>query len=228
MSGPAVRKSGVVVPHKVNWYKSLGIWLAFIAIRAIMTTWLRRWQYKVRPAPLPGPVIFAMWHNRLSLSALSWDSFAQSLWPSTGMCALISASKDGALMTAFVEKFGVHVVRGSSSRRGPQALLEAAGWLEKKYSITITPDGPRGPRYKAKIGAIQLAMVTGAPIIPVSYHIHHKYCFNSWDGFQVPLPFSRCDMRFGDPIRVPRDATDEQREQLRQQLETALMALTTD
>jgi lysophospholipid acyltransferase (LPLAT)-like uncharacterized protein len=228
MSSQPKRKSGIVIPHKVNWYKALGIWALYIFMRLIMSTWRRKWVTRPIPPPIPGPVIIAMWHNRLSLSALSWDAFAQALWPSTGMCALISASKDGALMTSFVEKFGVHVVRGSSSRRGAQALLEASTWLEKKYSIAITPDGPRGPRYKAKPGAIQLAMVTGAPIIPVSYYIHHKYCFASWDRFQFPLPFSRCDMRFGPPIRVPRDATAEQQEQLRQQLEKALMDLTTD
>lgn len=227
MDTPA-RKSGVVVPHKVTGLKRLGMSILSVFARLLMLSWRRRWIFKKQTDPLPGPVIFAMWHNRLSVSVWSWNKFAQACWPSTGMCALISASKDGALITDFVERFGVHVVRGSTSRRGPQALLEASGWLAKKYSITITPDGPRGPRYKAKMGTIQLAMITGAAIIPISYYIHSKICLHSWDGFQIPLPFSRCDMHVGEPIFVPRDASVEEQACLLAKLERDLMELTRD
>ena len=65
-------------------------------------------------------------------------------------------------------------VRGSSSRRGPQALLELTSWAERGYDLAITPDGPRGPRYVVQEGAIGLAQVTGLPIIPASYHLRWK------------------------------------------------------
>ena len=75
---------------------------------------------------------------------------------------------------------------------------------------------------------MSLAQVTGLPIVPVSYHLKWKITLASWDRFQIPVPFGRCDMIFGDPVRVPRDATDEQRAELRRQLETSMRAITKD
>ena len=95
-------------------------------------------------------------------------------------------------------------------------------------TIVITPDGPRGPCYSVAEGVTALAQVTGLPIIPASSHLPWKLQLKSWDRFQIPLPFSRCSLRFGDPIWVPRDASDEEREKIRQQLESALMNITTD
>lgn len=228
MTRKHVRKSGIVIPNRLRWHQRWALNVATVAAWFLMKTWRCRWQNAESLQPLAGPVIFCMWHNRLSLAIASYDDFVRANWPSQGMCALISASKDGAFMSAFVEKFGVKVVRGSSSRRGPQALLEATSWMEKKYSITITPDGPRGPYYKVQPGIIHLAHVTGSPIIPLSSHIHKKITVNSWDRFQIPLPFSRCDLRFGSPIYIPKNATPEDLQKAQLQLEKAMMAITTD
>lgn len=228
MTPKTIRKSGIVIPNRLKWHQRVALTVATGLTRVMMATWRVRWENPDPHPVTPGPIIFCMWHNRLALSVLCWDKFAQAKWPSTGMTALISASKDGALMSGFVEKFGVLVVRGSSSRRGPQALLEATSYLEKKYSITVTPDGPRGPAYHAKPGVIHLAHITGAPIVPISAFIHKKVCAKSWDKFQIPLPFSRCDVRYGAPIHVSRDASPEELENKRQELEKALMAITTD
>jgi lysophospholipid acyltransferase (LPLAT)-like uncharacterized protein len=122
----------------------------------------------------------------------------------------------------------VQPVRGSSSRRGPQALLELTGWAERGYDLAITPDGPRGPRYVVQEGVMGLAQVTGLPIIPASYHLSWKVQAKSWDRFQIPLPFSRCEMVFGKPVRVPREASDAEREALRQQLERTLKEISRD
>ena len=84
------------------------------------------------------------------------------------MAAMVSASKDGGFLASILECFGVQPVRGSSSRRGPQALLELTGWAERGYDLAITPDGPRGPRYVVQEGIIALAQVTGLPIVPAS------------------------------------------------------------
>jgi hypothetical protein len=122
----------------------------------------------------------------------------------------------------------VQPVRGSSSRRGPQALLELTTWSERGYDLAITPDGPRGPCYVVQEGIMSLAQLTGLPIMPVSYHLNWKIRVKSWDRFQVPLPFSRCDVFFEKPIRVPRGASDAEREGLRQQLERTLRAISQD
>ena len=109
-----------------------------------------------------------------------------------------------------------------------QALLEATTWLEKNYHVAITPDGPRGPRYQVQEGILALAQVTGAPIVPISSFVKPKICMGSWDGFQIPLPFARCEIRFGNLVRVSREATDEERKKLLQQLEQTMNSITTD
>ena len=119
-------------------------------------------------------------------------------------------------------------VRGSSSRRGPQALLELTTWAERGYDLAITPDGPRGPIYVVQEGVMSLAQLTGLPIVPVSYHVNWKIRVKSWDRFQIPLPFSHCEMIYAKPIFVPREATNAEREKLRLQLETELRAISKD
>jgi lysophospholipid acyltransferase (LPLAT)-like uncharacterized protein len=141
---------------------------------------------------------------------------------------MVSASKDGAFLAAILEKFEVQPVRGSSSRRGPQALLELTSWAERGYDLAITPDGPRGPCYVVQEGVMSLAQLSGLPIIPFSCQFAWKIRVKSWDRFQIPIPFSRCEMHLGPVIRVPREATDAERENLRQQLEQSLKALSRD
>ena len=82
---------------------------------------------------------------------------------------------------------------GLSSRRGPQALRELVTWAERGFDIAVTPDGPRGPRYRVQPGVISLSQLTGLPIVPVGYHLSSKVSANSWDRFQIPLPFARMD-----------------------------------
>jgi len=177
------------------------------------------------PVGLPDePVIFALWHNRLALCMKVYESFVRPHHPRDHLAALVSASKDGALLASILEAFGVQAVRGSSSRRGAQALLELTSWAKRGYDLAVTPDGPRGPRYVVQEGVLALAQITGQPIIPYSCELDWKIQLNSWDGFQIPLPFSRCKMTFGQPIRVPRHATAAERVQLREQLQAALLA----
>jgi lysophospholipid acyltransferase (LPLAT)-like uncharacterized protein len=144
------------------------------------------------------------------------------------MAAMVSASRDGGFLTGVLECFKVQPVRGSSSRRGPQALLELTTWAERGYDLAITPDGPRGPVYVVQEGVMSLAQLTGLPIVPVSYSLGWKIRVKSWDHFQIPLPFSPCEMIYEKPIYVPREATDAEREQLRLQLEARLKSISVD
>jgi len=107
-------------------------------------------------------------------------------------------------------------------------LLELTSWAERGYDLAITPDGPRGPCYVVQEGVMGLAQLTGLPIMPVSYYLGWKIRPKSWDRFQIPLPFSRCEMVFGTPVRVPREASEAEREALRQQLERTLKEISRD
>ena len=198
--------------------------------RILMTTWRIRWEDRsgMFDGSQNGPLIFCIWHNRLALSMAIYQRIGRVKRPASGLAALISASKDGGLLAEVLKKFDVQPVRGSSSRRGPQALLEATSWAEKGYHIAITPDGPRGPRYTIRDGIIGLAQVTGLPIVPVSATIRGKITTRSWDAFQIPLPFAKCIVRLGAPLQVPREIPDEQRPIYREKLRSAMMALTED
>jgi len=144
------------------------------------------------------------------------------------LAALVSASKDGALLAAVMGRFGVEQVRGSTSRRGPQALLEMSSRAKLGYDLAVTPDGPRGPRYVVQKGVIALAQVTGLAIVPVTCNTRRKICLKSWDGFQIPLPFSRCELILNQPILVPREACEIKREELRLELEGSLRGSSRD
>lgn len=167
------------------------------------------------------PVIYCVWHNRLALAMAIFRHLRQRQ-PERRLAALVSASKDGAFLSCALENFGVQPVRGSSSRRGPQALLELTSWAERGYDLAITPDGPRGPRYVVQEGVVALAQVTGLPIVPVTYYASRKVCLKSWDRFQIPLPMSRCEVVFHQPMSVPREAAGAEREALRGSLENHL------
>lgn len=173
------------------------------------------------------PAIFALWHNRLAILISARPRVARELHIDRGMAGLVSASRDGALLAAVMEEFGVHPVRGSTSRRGPQALLELQTCAESGYDLAITPDGPRGPRYRVQSGVVALARLTGRPIIPASCNSRWKISLKSWDRFQIPLPGGRWEIVFGTPLHLT-DTTDTALEQTRQALEHALTALTRD
>ena len=223
------RSSGVVIPHPLKWHQRVAATAAYLVIRAVALTLRFRWEYS--PAVLENnqrPVIFCIWHNRLALSLFMYTHYARRLKQPPRLAALVSASKDGGVLARVLEHFGVQPVRGSSSRRGHQALLELTSWAERGYDLAITPDGPRGPCYVAQHGVVSLAQVSGMPIVPCSQRLHCKIRLNSWDRFQIPLPFSRVTMTFGEPFLVPRDLSDTEREHFRLQLESRLKALTHD
>jgi lysophospholipid acyltransferase (LPLAT)-like uncharacterized protein len=229
------RASGVVVPHAPRWHQRLGAWLVYALVRVVFVTLRRRWPRGVGPIadPQAGPVIVCLWHNRLALCATAYHAAVKlgggrKTPPVPGIAALVSASRDGGFLSAILDRFEIEVARGSSSRRGPQALLELTSWAERGYDLAITPDGPRGPCYVLQEGIMSLAQVTGLPIMPFSYHLNWKLQLKSWDRFQIPLPFARCDLVIGPTVRVPREATDEQREALRQQLEKTMRELAPD
>ena len=221
---------GVVVPHTPRWYQWIAARFIVGVVRLVASTLCYHWKddsgyFGDQQA---APAIYCAWHNRLALSIPAYYAYVRQRSRSLGLAALVSASKDGAFLAAILQCFKVEPVRGSTSRRGPQALLELTTLAERGFDLAITPDGPRGPRYEIQDGVMALAQVTGFAIVPFSSHVRWKICVNSWDKFQIPLPFSSCEMRLGKPIHVPRDVTDEEREELRRHLENAMRSLSKD
>jgi lysophospholipid acyltransferase (LPLAT)-like uncharacterized protein len=217
-------RKGLVIPHRPRTHQSAIALLCFIVERTLSASLRCTWrdQSGLVETPRRSPVIFCLWHNRLAISMIVHRRHPRKL------AALVSASRDGALLSAVLGIFGVENARGSTSRRGPQAMLELTSLAALGYDLAVTPDGPKGPRYVVQQGVISLAQVTGLPIIPVSCITRRKICLKSWDRFQIPLPFSRCEVILKEPIVVPREASETRREELRAELQKVLRAESAD
>jgi len=179
-------------------------WLLRILVSLLGST--VRWQIDDAPGLLAQTpersCIFAFWHNRIFLMPYLFRKHWHTRQHDR-VAVLVSASKDGEKLARVLDKFNLICVRGSSSRRGKEALRELKHLVNEGYDAGITPDGPRGPKYHCHDGVISLAQLTQAPIIPVSYDLEHKHTFKSWDGFMVPYPFTRATLRIGAPLIVP-------------------------
>lgn len=217
-------RSGVVIPEQTSWMGRILARLVWSVISLLAAT--IRFRVDDRSGLLtPGgneKLLFTFWHSRLALSAVAYQRIIHQRYASRHLAALVSVSRDGGLLARVLELFDGLPIRGSSSRRGAQALRELVAASRSGYDLAITPDGPRGPCYEVQDGVIATAQLTGLPIIPVSIRLGWKYQLNSWDRFEIPLPFSRCEITLATPIRVPREATPELRSQLRAQLQAAL------
>lgn len=202
--------------------------LGYVLIRLVSST--LRWRVHdtkgIADKIVEFPVIYCIWHNRLALAMPIWHQFRRSKKTSAKLAAISSASKDGAIVAGVLERFGAQPVRGSSSRRGVHAMIEMVKWGKKGYDLAVTPDGPRGPKYSVQPGVVSLAQMTGFPILPISYALSRKITLKSWDNFQIPLPFARCDVYCTDLIEIPREAKD--RERLAEDLREQLLSITKD
>jgi len=136
--------------------------------------------------------IISFWHDQLLLMVLGY--------PAKGAKLLISSSKDGELLARTMRYFSQDTVRGSSSRGGRAAFKEMLNLSHVDADIVLTPDGPRGPRHELKDGVVQLARLSGRPIIPMAFACSRGHRFRSWDRFLLPYPFSRGVYSFGKPL----------------------------
>ena len=163
-------------------------------------------------------VIYAFWHNQQMFLLFPYRKKGK-------ICVLVSMSKDGEYMARALPKFKMKAMRGSTTRGGYSALRGLMDIAQAGYSPAITPDGPRGPVYNAHSGIIYLAQKTRLPIIPAGVACSNKIKFNSWDKFQVPLPFGKCAIVYGEPVWV--GETDDI-EQCRQRLTAILNEATAE
>lgn len=170
--------------------------------------------------PAEKPLLWAFWHNRLFIMAYIFERYFK---PSGRIgAALISQSKDGDFIAAFLEQFGGRPIRGSSSRGGARSLIEMKRAIQDGYIMAVTPDGPRGPRYSVSPGVIKLAQITHGIILPVHITYSSFWQLKSWDGFMVPKPFARVDITFDELHEIPDTTTAEEFEYQRVWLERML------
>ena len=168
----------------------------------------------------PYPVIWCVWHSRILAVIMSRKRFC----PWRRGSVLTSPSHDGAALASFARTVGLEAVRGSSSRRGSRALKELVGVVRSGRDVGITPDGPRGPRYRLHPGLVKLAQVTRAPILGIHVHFGRAIRFKTWDRFALPLPFSRITIIFDELLEVPRELDDDAFETKRVEVECMMRA----
>jgi lysophospholipid acyltransferase (LPLAT)-like uncharacterized protein len=164
------------------------------------------------------PVLFAFWHSRiLPLAHLHRDD---------GAAVLVSEHRDGEYIARVLERSGFVTARGSSTRGGARGLRNLLRAARAGRDVAITPDGPRGPPRRVKIGAVVAARISGLPMIPVSAGGEGVWRAGSWDRFVVPRPFARIRVRYAPPIHVARDADHEELRNRARELDDVLNRLT--
>ena len=170
------------------------------------------WEAASREGNIP---IYTFWHNRVFLSTYFWRR--------RRIVVMTSRSFDGEYIARFIQRFGYGAARGSSSRGATGAIIEMVRLMRAGCPTAFTIDGPKGPPYVAKMGAVLLAKKTGNPILPFTITAKSFWTAKkSWDGFQVPKPFARARVDIAAPIYVPPETEGEELNRKRDKLQQAL------
>lgn len=198
----------------VSWLGALALYLLFFTIRL-------RWYggKHIHPDPRKrGNAVYVFWHQRLLCFAYTHARFGARL--------LISQSRDGEIIARMAAHLGFFPIRGSSRRGGSEAIRSLLTEAGSGCDFGITPDGPKGPSGVFKVGAVFLASQSGLPIVPITVTYHRFWRFKSWDGFQLPWPFTWGVIHTGAPISVPPGLDASSLEAWRLRLEDTLRAHT--
>ena len=190
--------------------------LSFIApktLAAIISPLIRLWRPTLRidrvnfdtfmdPQLRAQRPVIVLWHGEIFPMLVAHEN--------EGMVCVVSQSRDGELLAQVLQRFGFFTARGSSSRGGMRALVAAKRLMDQRgIGAIFTADGPRGPRHQVKPGAVFLAARCASPIIPIRVLMDRAKIFHkAWDKFQLPLPFSRCTIIYGDPIYISGSVED--------------------
>ena len=192
-------------------------WLIFILLGKLGSIKILGRQHLEKLKRNNAPFMFVLWHGRILIPIY--------IHRNEGITSMVSLHTDGEMIAQIVHKLGFRTVRGSSTRGGKQAFHSMVDVLNQGGVGAIMPDGPRGPRHHLKPGTLYIAQQTGAYLLPMSFAAKRKIQFSSWDRFVLPLPFSKSVVIYGKPIQVPKDASQQQLEQLRKSFENAMIQL---
>ena len=176
------------------------------------------WENHEKAEANGGLPIYCFWHDRIFLTTY-W-------WRNRRIVVMTSRSFDGEYIARFIQRFGYGAVRGSSTRGGVGAVVEMARLMRAGCTTAFTIDGPKGPPYIAKMGAVLLAKKSGHPILPVTMALAKYWTAPSWDSFQIPKPFTRARVYVAPPIYVASDADESTLNAKRDELQKVLDDLT--
>lgn len=195
----------------ISWSSYLLVWLLGSSLRFQVTLEEGSLADGARRA-LPG--IYCFWHRAMIPAAYHFRNMQIGI--------MISRSFDGECIARVVEKLGFRPVRGSSSRGGVSALMGMRRELQEGHPAVFTADGPRGPLYVAKPGAILLSRKTSYKICCFHIALERAWILKSWDRMMIPKPFSRASFYITSPLSVPTNLPDDQLETWRLKLQADL------
>ncbi len=205
--------------------KLFGYFIVFI-IKAVSRTLRLRLDDRCgisEKSTVENSVIWAFWHSKVFLMPIIYRRFLSKRKGTV----LTSPSRDGQIIVEVMKRFGVSAIRGSSNRSPVRALRESIEYLQNNIQsdLAITPDGPRGPSKVLQPGVIKLAQQTGAPIMPISISYSKSIKLNTWDKFQIPIPFSTVTIVLHEFHWVGEVINKEELEDLSRNLEKVLKSL---
>lgn len=217
------RKRKKYFPRTRNFCMKLGGLLASKGIAAWMQSLDTRAVFYDRSVDpvlgIEGPRIYVFWHEYILLPL--------ALRGNCHLSMLLSQHGDADVLARIAGHFGFGCVRGSTYRGGARALWE----LEERsrtHHLTMTPDGPRGPRRQLAQGPIYLASRLQIPIVCMGFGYDRPWRTNSWDQFAVPRVFSRARAVVGPPLMIPENLDRTQLETCRLRTERLLNCLTAE
>jgi lysophospholipid acyltransferase (LPLAT)-like uncharacterized protein len=169
-------------------------------------------------AASPGHYILAFWHSRFAMMPY--------VYPGGRITVLSSMHRDSEILARILLRFGLDLSKGSTTRGGVAGMRDILRKVRAGFDVGFTPDGPKGPRRRVKMGVVTTARLTGLPIVPVAFSARPARRLRSWDGTLVPRPFGRGLFLYGEPIVVPREASGVEEERWRALVEEALDRIT--
>lgn len=207
-----------------NWAQATVSFLIASYVRFVhfSGTWdIRGWDNIQKQLDAGQPVILCFWHGRMILSMFGWKHPYQ-------LHMLSTPHRDGKIAALSYNRLGIKTIWGSTKKGGSEAARTMIKVLKSGETIAITPDGPKGPRQRMQSSAIDIARMSGAKLIPVSAVSTSRKILNTWDRLQIPKPFGGGVVWIDEPIDIPRKASADEFEALRQNLEDRLNAMTVE
>lgn len=187
--------------------------LIFLIMKLLWFTYRKK--YHFIDAPIEEQCIAVTWHSELLIAPQVY----QQLRKKQKTAAIIAQHYDGELMARTLQFLGIKPLRGSSRRGAKAVLIAAINALKEDYSIMITPDGPKGPRYSMSDGAVALALRSKLPLMIVNYQPNRYWQLKSWDKFLIPKPFTTLDI-YHQIIHLQEMQKDEAKNHLAKQMQT--------
>jgi len=166
-----------------------------------------------------GPRIYIFWHEYLLLPL--------SVRGHCHLAMLLSQHGDADILARVAQHVGFDCVRGSTFRGGVRALMELEQRSRHQH-LTITPDGPRGPRRQLAQGPIYLASRLQLPLVLLGLGCDRPWRMPTWDRFAVPRPFSRVRAIVSPQLMLPPALDRSGIEHCRQRVERLLNCLTAE